>query len=154
VRGETSGCVTPCDPDEEQNEEPVISCSGGTPTSVTVTGSGYIGNSGNPVLDAELEAIMNDSYSVDLLCGGSGGLLLTSGAYFITIVVGLAASRSAAITLSDGLGTFATMARQPAAEAEVSNDCGANIYPCSGYSGAVTSSSGIGDFTGAQIDVA
>jgi hypothetical protein len=154
VRGETSGCTTPCDPDEEQNEEPVISCSGGTPTAVTVTGSGYLGNTGDPFLDADLEAIMNDSYSVDLSCNGSGELTLTAGVYFITINVGLAASRSANISLNDGLGTFAAMARQPAAEASVSNDCVANIYPCSVFSGAVTSSSGIGDFTGAQIDVA
>jgi hypothetical protein len=42
----------------------------------------------------------------------------------------------------------------PAAESAVNTDCLSSIYPCSVYSGAVTSSSGLGDFTGAQIDVA
>jgi hypothetical protein len=154
VRGETDGCGSPCDPDEPQPEEPVPDCDGGTPASVTVTGSGYVANSGDPALDAALEAIMNDSYNVDLLCNGSGQLQLTSGPYLIQVVVGVSSSRSAAISLNDGFGIFASMSYTPgSAASSVSTDCSATIYTCSGYSGAPQTTSGVGDFSGADIDV-
>lgn len=153
VRGETGGC-TPCDPDEEQPEEPVTDCSGGTPTSVTVTGSGYVANSGDPVFDAELNGMMNNSYSVDLSCNGSGSQQFTSGGYFVNVTVGLAGVRSAGMNVIFNNSSVAVMELVAAAESPSSTDCGSNIYPCGVYSGAVTSVSGIGDFTGADIDVA
>lgn len=148
-RGETESCGSPCDPDEPQPQEPVPSCDGGTPTTVTVTGSGFVSQYNSQPLDDDLNRIMNDSYVVDLLCTGAGSLSISDGGYLILVNVGVSSSRIASITVSGLEG----MELSPSQDSPTSTECGADIYPCGGFSGAPTLTLGVGDYSGADIDV-
>jgi hypothetical protein len=147
-RGATDGCGSPCDPDEPQPVEPVPDCDGGAPATATVTGSGYVANSGDPTLDADLNRLMNDSYVVDLACNGAGNLFINDSGYLVSVSVGLSFARFASITVSG----LASMQISPSQDSPTTTDCGSDIYPCGGYSGSPTAVSGIGDFSGASIE--
>jgi hypothetical protein len=116
---------------------------------VTVTGSGYVANSGTQPLDDDLNRLMNDSYVVDLDCFGEGILAVFDGVYTVEVDVSLARNRGAVIRVTDR----AAMGFFPPQDTPTVTDCNAAIFPCGPFSGAVTSTSGIGDFSGADIDV-
>jgi hypothetical protein len=135
---------------------PTTDCDGGTPTQVTVTGAGYINvNTGVPADDAAIEAAINDSYVIDLNCAASGSEQFDLGDFFVIVSVGLSNSRSASISVyrESPLAQVASMTLQGGAETPTSTTCGHSLYPCSDFSGTVTSFGGSGDGSAATIDV-
>ena len=156
VRGYNADtCVTECDPTADA-VGPTTDCDGGTPTQVTVTGAGYINvNTGVPADDAAIEAAINDSYVIDLNCAASGSEQFDLGDFFVIVSVGLSNSRSASISVyrESPLAQVASMTLQGGAETPTSTTCGHSLYPCSDFSGTVTSFGGSGDGSAATIDV-
>jgi hypothetical protein len=150
VRGRTDDCESPpCDPDEPTPQLPIPDCAGGGSATVTVTGSGYVANSGTQPLDDDLNRLMNDSYVVDLDCFGEGSFLVVDGGYTVEVDVSLARDRGAVIRVIDR----AAMGFSPPPDTPTTTDCNATIFPCGPFSGAVNFTSGIGEFTGANINV-
>ena len=155
-RGEKADCGSPCDPSDPQPQEPVTDCDGGTPSQVTVTGAGYVNvNTGDPALDAAAEAAANDSYVLALSCAASGSEQFIVGSLFVNVAVGVSSTRVASIGvyLTSPLTLLASMTLVAAAESPTTTSCGSAFYPCSDYSGAVTSWGGAGDGSAATIDV-
>jgi hypothetical protein len=154
-RGETDDCGSPCDPDEPQPVEPVPDCEDGQPTDVTVTGAGYVMNTGDAAFDAAVEAVINNSYVVTLGCNGSASERFETADAFIDVTVGVSTTRGAGISVLWKPFNFQAAAIQlgVAADVPTATDCGADIYPCGNYSGTVTSFGGLGDGSAATIDV-
>lgn len=156
VRGYNSTtCATACDPSTSTLLDPVPDCAGGTPSSVTVTGSGYVMSTGDSTFNSEVEALINSAagYLVDLDCIGTGFASFPSGSYTVIVNVGVAAARSASISVFQSGSNVAGITLVPAAETPTSTDCGFDVYPCSSYNGTVTSYTGFGDGTSATISV-
>jgi hypothetical protein len=155
-RGFIEGCV-PCDPDATPEPvPPVYDCLGGTPSTVTVTGSGAVAVSGDPVYDAELNSMLNASYAVDLGCNGSGQASFTgTPGYRVDVVAAISSGRIGSINIL--ILPFgpqaAAMGRNVAGGTPTITECGWPMYPCDPFSGPVTFSGGPVDFTGASIDV-
>lgn len=132
-----------------QPESGTTNCEGGTPTSVTVTGSGFTDPFG--ALPAGVVDCVNASYNVDLNCfGNSGTVRFSCGSYDVDVSVGVGASRTASISVLGSGTVLAGLSLTAAAESSASTDCGFPIYPCSPYSGPATSVFG---GTGGDVDV-
>jgi hypothetical protein len=143
---ESGGCVE-CDPDEPFPPlEGTTSCEGGTPTQVSVSCSGFVPNTGDPAADAVFDTLINASYQVDLICTGFGSADFPSGAYTVRVSVGLTNARSASIlVISNATNSgVASVAFNASPETSSVSECGNEVYPCSGYSGAASSGSGTG----------
>jgi hypothetical protein len=157
VRGYNADtCVTECDPTADAVVGPTTDCDGGTPTQVTVTGAGYINvNTGVPADDAAIEAAINDSYVIDLNCAAAGSERFDLGDFLVDVFAGLSSSRSAGITVyrESPFTLVAATQLNAAAESPTSTTCGQGIYPCSDFTGTVTSWGGLGDGSAATIDV-
>ena len=156
VRGYNSTtCVTECDPEADAVVGPTTDCDGGTPTQVTVTVAGWASASGDPTLDAAVDALINDSYVLDLSCTGSASERFDGGDYWVDVSAGLSTTRVASISVRPkaffaNLGSLTIVA---SGDTPTVTACGQGVYPCQGYSGAVTSWSGSGDGSAATIDV-
>ena len=169
-RGYNSGVCDPvaeCDPTVVVTPPTsgVSACKDGTPTSATVTGAGVTFNTGNPLLDADLDDMLNASYAINFECNGTHDGTNTEtdfsytgnyGPYTVRVYLSFQSVRDAGINVFDFNATpplLAGMARNDGAATVYTSEC-ATVYECDPFSGAVTSSAGAGDYTNATIDAA
>jgi hypothetical protein len=157
VRGYNADtCVTECDPTADAVVGPTTDCDGGTPTQVTVTGAGYINvNTGVPADDAAIEAAINDSYVIDIGCTSFGYERFDVGDFLVDVTASLSSTREATLVVyrESPFTLVASTRLLGAAETATISACGQGIYPCSDFSGTVTSWGGLGDGSAATIDV-
>ena len=153
-------CATQCDPDTETIDETVADCQDGQPARVKVTGAGVTIDTGRPATDAEddaLQAEINGEYELDLTCAGNATQRFTGATYYVDVTVNMSSSRSASIGVYSVASNvlLASMTLSASLESGTVTACGQAVYPCSDFSGGVTSSGGAagGDYTGATIDV-
>lgn len=175
-RGKVQGnnFCSECDPNEPS---PVVGptywCQGGQPTSVTVTGSGFVANLGTPVqpgqaaAEAAIQALVNASYVVEVDCTGYGQASFDSQNYTILVFVDIAASRYAAISVSAKLNNAPFLnvgailiCNKPGVLVNEAS-CFNNIYECGSFSASYgdegwtngQGSAASHDFSGASINV-
>lgn len=154
-RGFIEGCA-PCDPNAAPAPSPPnYDCLGGSPATVTVTGSGAVAMSGDPVFDSEINSMLNASYAIDIGCNGSGSASFAGPTgYRVDVSAVVSFVRFGGIniiSLFSGTGV-AGMAVNLAGGAPTITECGHSLYPCDPFSG-LTSFGGPVDFTGADVDV-
>ena len=154
-RGFIEGCA-PCDPDATpEPTPPVYDCLGGTPSTVTVTGSGAVAVSGDPALDAAINSLLNASYAVDIGCNGNGTASFTGSAgYRVDVVAAISFFGNGSIniiSLSSGIGV-AGMGVNVAPGSPTITECGQAMYPCDPFSG-LTSFGGPVNYAGANVNV-
>lgn len=164
-RGYDAGtCAEECDPATVVDAPPsgVAQCKDGTPSSVTVTGSGVTFSTYDPDLTADLTDAMNASYGITFRCDGlhSGGGVSTTfaypgtfGTYDVIVTVRLYADRFASISIIQGGSVLARMERSDGLATIYTGECD-SVYECDLFSGAPTATGGtFGDYTNATIGV-
>lgn len=163
VRGyNPSACETECDPLDPKPSTQYPACLDGTTFHNTVSFSGVtFSGSGDPTVDALIEAALNDTYHItrdDCLGLASGGLAVNFpiGSTGFTATVNFPGLvRVAGIRVFPDLSpgfTTASMERNDGLRSSVTSSCGDELLDCDeGVSGPPTSTAGGGNYTNADI---
>jgi hypothetical protein len=121
-------------------------------------------NTGNPQLDADLDAMMNASYAISWECNGThdGSNSSTffsytgnSGGYQVRVNLTIATVKTASITVFNFIlipPLQAAMELNAGTGTVYTSEC-ETVYECDNYSGAPTSFTGMGNYTSANIAV-